>query len=137
MENKNDNKGFSFTYSAREQEEIRKIREKYTESSEQESKMERLRRLDASVGAKAQTVSLILGVAGTLILGCGMSLCMSELGASLHLDENISMTLGVIIGVFGGILAGFAYPAYELTVKRERKKIAPEILLLTDELMKF
>lgn len=133
MENKN-NDGFSYTYSAREQAEIRKIREKYT--SKEEDKMERLRRLDARVTQKAQVVSLIFGIIGALILGFGMSLVMSDLGEILGTNVNMAMPLGIIIGVVGGVLVSLAYPMYNLIVRRERKKIAPEIIKLTDELMK-
>ena len=134
MENKHETEGFCYTYSAREQEELKKIREKYI--SRGEDKMERLRRLDRGVTQKATAVSLILGVVGALVLGFGMSLAMSELGEMLGVHQRLSMLLGMIIGVIGGVLAGLAYPIYQLIVKRERKKIAPEILRLTDELMR-
>ena len=136
MESNSNNGGFSYTYSAREQAELRKIREKYTGEQKQENKMDRLRRLDNRVTQKAQTVSLILGVMGALTLGFGMSLFMSDLGALLGLDSHISMIVGVITGVIGCIPISLAYPIYAITVKRERNKIAPEILRLTEELMK-
>lgn len=134
MENNHQNNGFSYTYSAREQEEIKKIREKYTHK--EEDKMARLRRLDASVTRKAHTVSLVLGIVGALILGFGMSLVMSELGEILGSHRDLAMPLGIGIGVVGGVIASFAYPVYHVILTRERKKIAPEILRLTDELMK-
>ena len=134
--NNNDNKGFSFTYSAEEQDELRRIREKYLTENEAEDKMARLRRLDASVSAKAQTVAIIIGVVGILILGFGMSLAMSELSEILGSNKDMAMLIGIIVGVFGGVLASLAYPIYNLIVKIERKKLAPEILRLTDELMK-
>ena len=62
MENNNENKGFQYTYSAREQAELKRIREKYAPPSEVEDKMKRLRRLDASVTQKAQVVSLMFGI---------------------------------------------------------------------------
>ena len=133
MEN---NDGFSYTYSAAEQAEIRKIREKYTPKKEQEDKMEKLRRLDAGVNQKAQAWALVFGVLGSLILGSGMSLIMTELGALLGIPADMIMLLGILIGVAGGVLIGVAYPIYHLIVRRERAKIAPEILRLTDELMK-
>jgi len=137
MDNKNN--GFSYTYSAEEQSEIRKIREKYVkkeEKEENEDKMTRLRRLDAKVTRKAQTLSLIFGVIGVLILGCGMSLIMTEFGEILGKYYDFVMPIGIAIGVIGGILAGVAYPVYNFTVKKERAKIADEIIKLTDELMK-
>ena len=128
--------GFSYTYSAQEQAELKKIREKYTAPTEVEDKMAKLRRLDASVTQTAQAVALVFGVLGALILGLGMSLCMTELGASFGVQGNVAMIVGVILGIAGGILASLAFPIYNVIVKRKRKKIAPEIIRLTDELMK-
>lgn len=135
MENKNKD-GFSYTYSAREQAEIRKIREKYTNNEQEEDKMTRLRRLDAKVTQKAQVVALILGVVGSLILGLGLSFVMSDLGEILGAYRHLAMPLGIVIGVLGCVPVGLAYPVYNRIVKREREKIAPEILRLADELMK-
>ena len=134
--NNNGNKGFSFTYSAEEQEELRRIREKYLTENEAEDKMARLRRLDASVSAKAQTVAIIIGVVGILILGFGMSLAMSELSEILGEYRNMAMPVGIIVGLVGGGIAALAYPIYKWILNRERKRIAPEILRLTDELLK-
>ena len=138
MDNNNQEKsGFTYTYSAREQAELRKIRDKYTASTDNsEDKMSRIRRLDASVTQTAQMVSLILGVIGTLILGFGMSLAMTDIAHTLGLHGNLAMVIGIVIGVVGGVLAGVAYPVYNAIVKAKRKKIAPEIIRLTDELMK-
>jgi hypothetical protein len=135
MEHK-QNDGFSYTYSAQEQTEIRKIREKYTPQPNEVDKMERLRQLDARVTRKAQIVSLTLGVIGVLILGFGMSLIMSDLSEVLGIYQDYAMLVGILIGIVGGALAGIAYPIYNFTVQHERKKIAPEILRLTDELLK-
>ena len=136
METKNNNKsGFSYTYSAKEQAEIKRIREKYTLHTKGEDKMTRLRRLDASVTQSAQAVALILGVIGTLILGFGMSLCMTELGEIFGTYKHLSLVIGVAVGIIGGALASLAYPAYKAIVKSKRKKLAPEIISLTDELM--
>ena len=135
MEHK-QNDGFSYTYSAQEQTEIRKIREKYTPQPNELDKMERLRQLDARVTRKAQIVSLTLGVIGVLILGFGMSLIMSDLSEILGIYQDYAMLVGILIGIVGGALAGIAYPIYNFTVQHERKKIAPEILRLTDELLK-
>lgn len=137
MDNSNqEQNGFTYTYSAKEQAELKRIREKYTSSTEVEDKMTRLRRLDASVTNTAQAVALVFGVIGTLILGLGMSLVMTDLAESFGISGNSAMMLGVIIGVVGGILAGLAYPIYHAIVKAKRKKFAPEIIRLVDELMK-
>ena len=136
MENNKTPDGFSYTYSAGEQAEIKKIRDKYTAPTEKEDKMARLRRLDASVTNTAQAVALIFGVIGALILGFGMSLIMTELSQILGAQAEWAMPIGIVIGIIGGILASLAYPVYNAIVKAKRKKLAPEIIRLTDELMK-
>lgn len=126
MDNKKET--FSYTYSASQQEEIKKIREKYSAPEEQEDKMEQLRRLDRSVTKPGTVVSLIVGIIGSLIMGTGMSMSMVW-GNDLFIP-------GIIIGVVGilGIIA--AYPVYNSITKKQREKLAPEIIRLTDELMK-
>ena len=136
MENNKTPDGFSYTYSAGEQAEIKKIRDKYTAPTEKEDKMARLRRLDASVTNTAQAVALIFGVIGALILGFGMSLIMTELSQILGAYQGWAMPIGIVIGIVGGTLASLAYPVYNAIVKVKRKKLAPEIIHLTDELMK-
>lgn len=132
-----DNKEtFSFTYSAKQQDEIKAIRKKYAEPRETEDKMSLLRSLDAGVTRKATTVSLVVGIIGALIMGIGMSLAMSELSQILGEYQSLAMPVGIIIGAVGIVLVSLAYPLYNRVVKKEREKIAPEILRLTDELMK-
>lgn len=117
---------YNYTYSSKEQTEIKKIREKYC--AKEESKLEQLRRLDASVTKKGTIVSLIVGIIGSLIFGVGMTYVTIE---------NESMFLiGVLIGIIGLIMITCAYPLYNQITKKEREKLAPEILKLTDELMK-
>ncbi len=134
--NNNEQNGFSYTYSAKDQAEIRRIRDKYTVTPKEEDELTLLRRLDASVTKTAQTVAIIFGVIGVLILGFGMSLCMTELGDFLGIYGNMSMIVGIAVGVVGGLLASLAYSIYNAIVKVKRKKLAPEIIRLADELMK-
>ena len=128
MENK---EGFSFTYSAQQQKEVEAIRKKYL--PKEENKMEQLRKLHAVPTQKAQSAALTIGIIGTLILGTGMSLAMTQLGAALG---NLSMVLGVAVGIAGMVLVALAYPVYNRVLKKQREKIAPEILRLSDELLK-
>lgn len=125
---------FKYTYSAKEQSEIQNIRKKYMAPAE--NKMEHLRRLDASVTQKATMMALVPGMIGALLLGLGMSLAMSNLSEKLGSYQEMGMLIGIIIGVIGIILVSLAYPVYNHVVKKEREKIAPEIIRLTDELMK-
>ena len=133
MENK-DKETFQFTYSAKEQSEIQNIRKKY--AAPKEDKMEHLRRLDAGVTKKATMAALIPGIIGALFLGIGMSLAMSDLSEILGSYREMGMLVGIIIGVIGIILVCLAYPVYNQVIKKERERIAPEIIRLTDELMK-
>lgn len=138
MEEQKKKDGFSFTYSAKEQSEIQKIRRKYEikEENREESKLERLRRLDSGVGKKATAWSLAIGILGTLILGSGMSIIMTEFGVVLGLQGMTGILTGVALGVFGMLLIAIAYPLYHRILQKERKKAAPEILRLTEELMR-
>lgn len=130
----NKEKAFQYTYSAKEQSEVEAIRKKYL--PQEENKMERLRKLDRSASQKAQSYALSLGILGALILGTGMSLFMSDLGAKLDLNGNLALLIGMIAGIIGMVLVALAYPVYNRVLKKERERIAPEILRLTDELMK-
>lgn len=134
MEGKNTESSFKYTYSAKEQDEIKRIRQKY--QSQEEDSMTRLRKLDASATSKATVIALVLGIVGALILGMGMSLIMTDLAVLLGMTGITNIIVGIITGVLGVILAALAYPVYSKVLKREREKIAPEILRLTDELMK-
>lgn len=127
-----DNNAFEYTYSAQRQQEIEKIRSAYLPKTE--DKLEQLRRLHAVPTRKALAAAIWLGVIGALILGTGMSLCMTELGTVLGNDSDRSMVIGIAVGLLGMALMALAYPVYKRTLEKERKRIAPEILRLTDEL---
>ena len=126
-----DNNAFEYTYSAQQQQEIEAIRKKYL--PKEEDKMEQLRRLHAVPTQKAQAASIAMGVIGALILGTGMSLCMTDIGTALG---NAAMVLGIIVGIIGIVLVAMAYPVFNRILKKEREKIAPEILKLADALLK-
>ena len=128
MENK---EAFNFTYSAAQQQEVEDIRKKYL--PKEEDKMEQLRRLHAIPTQKAQSASIAVGIIGALILGTGMSLAMTEIGAALG---GLVMVLGIAVGIVGMVLVALAYPLYNRVLKTQRERIAPEILRLSDELLK-
>ena len=128
------NESFQYTYSAKEQDEIKTIRSKYSPPEETQDKLSRLRKLDEGVTKKASAAALVLGILGSLVLGSGMSLVMTDVSETVGIQNP--MVCGIVIGIAGILLICIAYPAYLQVVKKERKKIAPEILRLTDELMK-
>ena len=120
---------FTYTYSAKEQEEIKKIRDKYAPPTKEETSMEQLRRLDESATKGATVVSLIIGIISALLLGVGMCCAMVPGWEQYFIP-------GVAVGVVGIIGVIAAYPIYNHMVKCKRKKLAPEIMRLSDELMK-
>ena len=128
MEN---NHSFEYNYSAAQKQEVEAIRKKYL--PKEEDKMEQLRRLHYSATQKAQAASIALGVIGTLIFGLGLSLCLTDLSGFLG---GTAMFVGIPVGLVGLVLLALAYPVYNTVLRREREKIAPEILRLTEELLK-
>lgn len=130
MENKEE---FNFTYSAARQQEIENIRKKYL--PKEENKVDQLRRLHRSASQKAQAWAIAVGVVGALILGAGMSLTMTNIGELLGISGNMAMGAGILIGLVGMVLVALAYPVYNHVLRKERARIAPEILRLTEELM--
>ena len=120
----NEKNTFHYTYSAKQQEEIRRIREKYL--PREEDKMEQLRKLDRNAARKGTIVSVTAGIAGCLLLGVGM--CCTMVWAEQF------FVLGVIVGLIGIAVIAAAYPLYVRITKKEREKIAPQILRLTEEL---
>ena len=88
---------FQYTYSAKQQEEIEAIRKKYLPP--QEDKMEQLRRLDKSATKKGTALSIVVGVAGCLLMGVGMCCSMVWMG-------NLFIP-GIILGLLGiALVAG-------------------------------
>ena len=114
---------FTYTYSAKQQEEIRNIRKKYL--PREEDKMEQLRRLDRDTTRKGTVLSVLVGVIGCLLLGVGM--CCTMVCMKFFIP-------GVVIGLIGIAAVAAAYPLYTRVTKKERERLAPQILKLTEEL---
>lgn len=117
--------GFSYTYSARDREEVEAIKRRYLPKTE--DKLEQLKRLDKSVVTKSNIISITLGVAGTLIMGLGMSFCM--------VWTDTLMIPGIIIGLVGILTSIAAYPVYTRVLEHERKRIAADVLRLSEEIV--
>ena len=60
-------KVFTYTYSAAQQEEVKRIRDKYAPPTREEDKLERLRRLDQSVTRPGLIAALIVGIIGICV----------------------------------------------------------------------
>ena len=126
MEEKNET--FTYTYSSAQQEEVKRIRDKYAPPTQEEDKLERLRKLDKSVTKPGLIAALIVGIVSTLIMGFGMCCTM--------VWSDALFVPGIVIGVFGIVGICAAYPLYVRITKNQRDRLAPEIMKLTDELIK-
>ena len=116
---------FEYTYSAPVQEEVKRIREKYL--PKEITKLDQLRALDAGVTKRGNAISIAHGIVYALILGLGMSCCLVWAG--------VWFVPGIAIGCIGLAGVSATYPIYNHIVKREREKVAPEILRLSEELI--
>jgi hypothetical protein len=122
VENKNET--FTYSYSTKQQEEAKNIRQKYM--PREENKMEQLRRLDKSAEKPGTIASLIIGIIGALLLGIGMVCTL------VWVDYFI---LGIVVGVLGIAGVAVAYPVFFIVTKKQREKLAPQIMKLSDELI--
>ena len=121
-----ENNQFNYSYkapTAEERREIVSIRRQYEER--EETKLEKLRRLDARVKKPAVTLSVMLGIAGCLLFGLGLT-CVLEWNA---------WAAGTLLGILGFVPMIAAYPIYRNILKRNKKKYGIEILTLTEELL--
>lgn len=123
-----ENNTFRYSYSSSLQEELQDIKKKYTGQPEdqQEDQLELLRKLDKSSTKKATIVSVAMGAAGCLTMGIGMC-CTMVWAAAMFLP-------GIIIGVIGIAMMAAAYPVYVRITKRERARIAPQVLDIIEKL---
>lgn len=115
---------FIYNYSAKQQEEIEAIHSKYVD--QQETQLQKLKKMDHQVTCKANIISISLGIIWTLIFGVGLC-CV------LEWDLYVK---GSVIGIVGLIGIGINVPLYHFLLKKLRQKIAPQIIALSDELLK-
>ena len=115
---------FNYSYSAERQSEIDAIRKKYLPREAQEDKLERLRKLDASVEAPGMIAALALGLVSVLLFGVGM--CCFLVWSRWALGA-----VACLAGVAGML---YAPRLHRQLVEKRRQQLAPEILRLTEEL---
>lgn len=109
---------------------VQKIRSQYTEAKHTE--LDELKALDARVKRPANTFAYTYGSVGAIVMGAGMSLVMTEVGAVIGIT---SMVPGIAIGVLGMGLVLSSYPIYKRILNSRRKKYAPQILELSNQIM--
>ena len=111
---------------------VQKIRTQYTEK--QHTELDALKALDAKVKKPANVFAYIYGALSAIVMGAGMSLVMTEIGATVGLTNP--MVPGIIIGVVGLGMALTTYPVYKKLLSSRKKKYAGEILKLSEKIMK-
>lgn len=110
---------------------VRKIRTQYT--GKEFTQLDELKALDKHVKAPATGFAWGFGTLAALILGSGMSLVMTDVGAVLGLTHTLIP--GILVGVVGLVMALLTYPIYRAILAGRRKKYAGEILALSERLM--
>ena len=111
---------------------VQKIRTQYTEK--EHSQLDELKALDTKVKRPANVFACVFGSVSTIIMGCGMSLVMTDIGTQLGMTET--MVPGIVIGVIGMVMAIANYPMHKKILASRRKKYADQIIALSDKLMK-
>ncbi len=115
---------FEYNYSAERAREVEAIRRKYEEP--EEDKFEQLKVLDRQAERRGQILSIAIGIIGTLILGTGMSMVM--------VGQVPYFIPGIAIGVVGVVALGSAYPIYKAVTKKDRDKVAGQVLALVKQI---
>jgi len=111
---------------------VERIRAQYTEQTYTE--LDALKALDARVKKPARVFGGIYGSLGAIIMGCGMSLLMTDIGAILGITETLIP--GVAVGAVGFIMTLTTYPIYKRILTSRKKKYAAQILELSERVMK-
>jgi len=127
----NNENTFNYNYSAAAAEEAQAIKSKYM--PKETGKLDELKALDKKVRKPADVFSYVFGAISAIIMGCGMSLVMTDIGAIVGVSEP--MLPGIVIGVVGIVLAIINYPMHKAILGARRKKYADKIIELSDELM--
>lgn len=107
---------------------IKEIKESYEEKSK--TKYDELIALNKKVGLPAYIFAYTFGVIASLILGVGMCLAMQVIGTGIPL-----MVLGIFIGVIGIIMICINYPIFRKILANRKKKFAPQIIAISEELL--
>ena len=121
-----ENKPFTYNYSAVRNKEVESIRRKYL--PEEENKLETLKRLDCKVQSAGMIESLCFGIIGALVFGVGMCFFLEVFAGATWIT--------VLFMIIGTLLMIPAYPIYRRIARKTKEKLTPEILRLSEEIMK-
>lgn len=108
-----------------------KIRTQYMEKESTE--LDALRELDARVKRPANLFAYSFGSIGAIIMGAGMSLVMTDIGATLGMGR--AMAPGIVVGILGMVMASLNYPIHQRILNARKKKYGTQILKLSEKIM--
>ena len=111
---------------------VQKIRTQYTEK--QHTELDELKALDAKVKRPANVFAYVYGSVSAVVMGAGMSLVMTDIGAIIGLTST--MIPGIVIGMVGLGMALSTYPIFKGILGSRKKKYSAQILALSEKLLK-
>ena len=111
---------------------VEKIRSQYTE--QEHTDLDALKALDAKVKRPANVFGYTYGSIGAIVMGAGMSLVMTDIGAKLGMKETLIP--GIVIGVVGLVMVLSSYPIHRKILNFRKKKHATKIMELSDRITK-
>jgi len=121
-----ENNTFSYNYSAARNKEVESIRNKYM--PQEISKFETLKKLDFRVQRAGTLEGLCLGIVGALVFGIGMCFFLDVFAGAAWLSA--------LFMIIGSLVMIPAYPIYRRISRKTEAALKPEILRLSEEIMK-
>lgn len=111
---------------------VEKIRSQYMQ--EQHTGLDALKALDAKVKRPARVFGYGYGTVGAIVMGAGMSLVMTDIGAVLGLEDGL--VPGINLGVVGMVMALTTWPIYKRLLVSRKKQYASRIMALSERIVK-
>ena len=108
-----------------------KIRTQYMEKTP--SELDELRELDEKVKRPANIFGYAFGSVSAIVMGAGMSLVMTDIGAAIGITS--ALVPGIIIGIVGMVMALINYPIYKSILNSRKTTYKAEILKISDKIM--
>lgn len=108
-----------------------RIRAQYVKK--ESSALDELCEMDAWIKRPARFFATVIGAAGALITGSGMSLIMTDIGKMMNWQN--AFVSGIIIGTLGLLMMLGSYPCFKRILEKRKKKFGDKILALSDEII--
>ena len=121
-----ENNTFSYNYSAAKNKEVESIRRKYM--PREENKLDLLKQLDNRVQMAGMIEGLCFGIIGALVFGIGMCFFLDVFAGAAWITA--------LFMIMGTLLMLPAYPIYRRIARKTKAALTPEILRLSEEIMK-